>query len=126
MKEFIDNIGKEIRLKGKVWVEQVWNLTANKSIGKIEKDITGEILKSSKETNKECSTRLDEVADLVKRLEDVIIVVKEYEKEATKITCLQRWQSCLKKLKDMKSFFVTSYANCFINLRKVSLFSKKM
>lgn len=64
MKEFIDNIGKEIRLKGKVWVEQVWNLTANKSIGKIEKDVTGEILKSSKETNKECSTRLDEVAEV--------------------------------------------------------------
>ena len=42
MKEFIHNIVKEICLRGKVPVEQVWNLTASKSVGKTEEDVTGE------------------------------------------------------------------------------------
>lgn len=40
MKEFIDNIVKKICLRGKVPVEQVWNLTASKSVGETE-DVTG-------------------------------------------------------------------------------------
>ena len=75
----------------------LWNLTENKGVEKKEEDVKDNLLEPSKKPNKEYNARLDEIADHVTRLEEVISVCKQDE-EVVKIQKWKLFGCCIDKV----------------------------